>query len=123
MRPVLSGLIAIKRGLYMRSEKKGAYQANLIERLKSGNKDLEREIEACRREIRYKDSLLAQAEKELAALKRRYEEYMSGYAERVEELAEAKREYEKASAEMKALIRRYKKEAEEEIERIRKAVV
>ena len=95
----------------------------MIERLKSGNKDLEQEIEACRRELRYKDSLLAQAEKEITALKQRYEEYMFGYAERVEELTEAKKEYEKAAAEMRALMHKYEKEAKEEIERIRKAVV
>lgn len=107
----------------MRSEKKRAYQANIIERLKSSNKDLREEIEACRREIRYKNSLLDQVEKDLAALKQRYEEYMFGYAERVEELAEAKNEYEQASAKMKMLIRRYEKEAKCQIERIRKAVV
>lgn len=95
----------------------------MIERLKSDNKDLREEIEACRREIRYKDSLLAQAEKELTSLRQRYEEYMFGYAERVEELVEAKKEYEQASAEMKMLMHRYEKEAKDKIERIRKAVV
>ena len=94
----------------------------MIERLKGGNRDLEQEIEACRREIRYKDSLLAQAEKNLDTLKRRFEEYMFQYAERVEALAEAKKEYEHASAEMKALIYAYQKEAEAGIERIRRAV-
>lgn len=106
----------------MRSEKKLAYQAGKIEKLSEEIKELQMELTAYRQEMKYKDSLLMQSEKEFEELKRRFEEYLFGYSERVERLTEAQMEYEQATAEVRALMKRYKKEAEENLRMIREAV-
>jgi len=106
----------------MNGENKSAYQEALIEKLKGENKSLLAELKECKEELLRKEEEVTLAEEALDTLKRQYEQYLFRYDERVESLAEAKLEYERAAAEVKALMKKYRKEAEDNLRRIREAV-